>query len=148
MQRPDDYSNAFQLDCLVADDGAFTLGADLLAPAADGFALLGATRERRDIRQSAGKSIQTIASVHVYHRFWLGAACDGAALMASCQAGAASINAEYAECGVPPQPIEVLCPDYLLESCGACPEYFDCVGAATRCESDGLYNTSSSCSCP
>ncbi len=147
LSRPDDYSNAYQLECLVADDGAFTLGAELLAAAPDGFALLEAIRERREIRESAGRSLQTIAHTRVYHRFWLGASCDGAALMAACRASAELIDAEYTKCGLEPQPVAARCPDYLLESCGGCVEYFECLGTTTACEEQGLV-TSAGCACP
>jgi len=120
----------------------------VLEAAPDGTATAYFTRERRQVVASGGKSIQTIASSEVSHRFWLGPACDGSALMAACQRSAAQIQARYAECSdVAPPPLETLCPDYLNESCSGCTEYFDCRAAATRCENGGLSSTSG-CSCP
>jgi len=143
-----DIFEPYRIDCLMADDGAFTIPASVLEAAPDGTATAYFTRERRLVVPSGGKSIQTIASSQVNHRFWLGPACDGSAVMAACQRSAAQIQARYAECSdVAPPSLETLCPDYLNESCNGCSEYFDCRAAATRCENGGLSSTSG-CSCP
>jgi hypothetical protein len=46
----------------MADDGAFTIPPSVLEAAPNGTATALFSRERRDVVQSGGKSIQTIAS--------------------------------------------------------------------------------------
>ncbi|HKO89986.1 MAG TPA: hypothetical protein VJU61_02475, partial [Polyangiaceae bacterium] len=78
-----DIFEPYSVECLMADDGAFTIPASVLDAAPDGTATAYFTRERRRVAESGGKSIQTIASQQVTHRFWLGPACDGSAVMAA-----------------------------------------------------------------
>ncbi|HTV21011.1 MAG TPA: hypothetical protein VMG12_20135, partial [Polyangiaceae bacterium] len=137
-----------QVTCRLADDGAFTVPGDVLEALPDGDVLVRLARTKRGVQRSGGKSIRTWASVNVNHRFALGAACDGTASMAACQASAELIDAAYEACGVEPVPRATLCPDYIGESCIACPEYFECVGRSTTCTDQGLYNDSFGCSCP
>jgi hypothetical protein len=146
--RIDDDLVAYQIDCSLADDGAFTLPAEVMAAAPDGFVTATLRRSQRQVVSSGGKQLQTVAEVVANHRFVLGPTCDGSALVAACQRSAEAIRARYQECSdVEPPRLEQLCPDYLATACGACPEYFDCLAASTTCESGGL-TTRAGCGCP
>ncbi|HEU4578407.1 MAG TPA: hypothetical protein VFS67_09140 [Polyangiaceae bacterium] len=143
----DNYNGAYQIDCLMTDDGAFTIPEAVMAAAPDGFVTATLRRARRTSQRSGGKVIQSIAEVIANHRFVLGPNCDGSELVAACQRSANTIRARYQECSeVEPPPLEQLCPDYLATTCGACPEYFDCLATTTTCESAGL-TMRAGCSC-
>ena len=140
-------TGAYDIECLPADDGAFTLPADVMAGAPDGVARVTFRRERRQARDSGGKSMQTIASVNVGYELWLGPSCDGTAALAACQGYADSVSGAYTACGIEPPALETLCPDYLAQACNTCPEYFTCAAAVTRCD-NGLYLDTAGCGCP
>jgi hypothetical protein len=139
--------SSLEIECRLRDDGAFQVPAEILDAAPDGFVLASFRRENRSIINSGGQSVQAIAASSATHRFVLGPACDGTASMAACQASADAIATSYTACGVEPPPRATLCPDYLSEACGTCPEYFECLAQGTRCGEAGL-STGSGCSCP
>ena len=145
--RIDDLIVGYQIDCLMADDGAFTIPAEVMVAAPDGFVTATLRRTRRQLVSSGGKQLQTVAEVIANHRFLLGPTCDGSALLSACQRSAETIQTHYQECSVAPPPLAQLCPDYLATACGTCPEYFDCLAASTKCDSNGL-TVSQGCSCP
>jgi hypothetical protein len=132
----------------MADDGAFTIPDAVMAAAPDGFVTATLRRTQRQLQRSGGKAIQSIAEVIANHRFVIGPSCDGTKQMTACQRSASTIRARYQECSeAAPPPLEQLCPDYLATSCGACPEYFDCLATTTTCESGGL-TMRAGCGCP
>lgn len=140
--------SSYRVECRLEDDGAFTLPSAVLEAVPEGEVLASFSRVNRQVQRSGGKSIQTVAAVSVNHRFALGPACDGAASMAACQASAQVLDAAYEACGVEPVPRATLCPDYISESCTACPEYFECVARTTACSDAGLSVGSFECTCP
>jgi hypothetical protein len=143
-----DIATNYEIECRMADDGAFTIPAAVLQAAPDGFVTATFTREARQLLSTSGKrKFSTIAQVITNHRFALGAACDAANVMAACRSTASSVQAAYEACGLEPPTTETFCPSYLAESCLGCTAYFDCVAAATRCEGGSLTG-SSACSCP
>ncbi len=139
--------SSLEIECRLRDDGAFQVPAEILEAAPDGFVLASFRRENRSIINAGEQSVQAIAASSASHRFVLGPACDGTASMAACQASADTIAASYTACGVEPPPHATLCPGYLSQACGTCPEYFECIARGTRCDEAGL-STGSDCSCP
>jgi hypothetical protein len=142
-------NGAYHIDCLMNDDGAFTIPESVMAAAPNGFVT---ATLRRVLRGGYGgrsdKAVQVLREAVATHHFVLGPTCDGSALMAACQRSADTIRARYQECSnAEPPPLEQLCPDYLATTCGSCPEYFDCLAASTTCGSDGLTQRAG-CSCP
>jgi hypothetical protein len=144
---PNDLDNAYQIDCLLKDDGQFVIPESVLAAAPSGFVRATFTREDRQIEKSGGHALLLLGQVEVSHQFALGPRCDQPELMAACEASAQTVRAAYQKCQLMPPSVAVLCPDYVTTSCQLCPEYFDCVAKSTTC-TDAGFTLPSSCSCP
>jgi len=144
---PNDLGNAYQIDCLLKDDGQFVIPESVLAAAPSGFVWATFTREDRHIEKSGGHSLLLFGQVEVSHQFALGPRCERPELMAACEASAQTVRAAYQTCQLVPPSVAELCPDYVTSSCQLCPEYFDCVAKSTTC-SDAGFTVASGCRCP
>jgi len=146
-KSPGDLASAYQIECLLKDDGEFVIPAQVLRAAPSGFATATFTREDRHIEQSGSHSLLLVGSVEVSHQFALGPTCDHADVATACATSAQSVRAAYQDCNLTPPTLAELCPDFLATSCDSCPEYFDCVAQTTRCTEQG-FSLASGCSCP
>lgn len=146
-KSPGDLANAYQIQCLLEDDGEFVIPAQVLQAAPSGFVSASFTREDRHIEKSGTHSLLLVGSVEVSHQFALGPTCDHTDVAAACAASAERVRAAYQACNLTPPTVAELCPDFLTTSCDSCPEYFDCVAQTTRCTAQGFY-LASGCSCP
>lgn len=136
-----------QLECLMRDDGAFTIPASVLQAMPAGFASVTIERRQRDVVTSGAHSLVLEGVVYSSHRLALGPTCENAAALDACFAGAERVSAAYSECGLEAPLLGAQCPRFLATSCSICPEYFDCVAEGTRCTDEG-FTTPGSCICP
>lgn len=139
----------YNIDCQLIDDGEFVIPAEIFEVAPEGFVEAYFRRENRFIVKSNDYAILTIGSINVTHRFALGERCDGSEVVDACLRYAEHRRAKEEECSffqVAPSPLEVICPDYLAESCKGCPEYFECAIENTVCNPFLTYYIG--CSCP
>jgi len=146
-KSPSDLNNAYQIECLLKDDGEFTIPANVLEAAPTGFVSASFTPEDRHIERSGEHSLLMLGQIQVSHQFALGPICDEPNLMAACQNSAEHVQAAYEQCNLTPPSTAELCPDFVAGSCELCPEYFECVAERTRCAADG-FSLPSGCSCP
>jgi hypothetical protein len=127
-----------ELECLMRDDGAFTIPAAVLQAMPAGFASVTVERRRRNVGTSGAHSLVLDGAVYSSHRLALGPTCENGAALAACVASAERVSAAYSECGLEAPALGEQCPAFLATSCGACPDYFDCVAERTRCTEDGF----------
>ncbi len=137
----------YRINCSVADDGEFVVPAEVLEAAPEGFVTASFHRQNSFVAESAQNALLVIASVNVKHRLALGERCDGSDVVEACLRHAEYLREMHQQCSwAEAAPIEVLCPDYLAESCQGCPEYFDCVVENTECAP--LLTRHLGCACP
>jgi len=75
--------------------------------------------------------------------------CERPDVVEACLRYAEVRSAALEQCGVTvTESLDEICPDFLAQACGACPERFDCLAANTACLGDGLYLPASECTCP
>jgi hypothetical protein len=146
-KSPSDLSNAYRIECLIADDGEFVIPASVISAAPSGFAQATFIREDRHIEQSGAHSLLLLGQVEVTHQFALGPLCDRPDSLAACEDSAEVVQAAYQKCGLQAPSLGELCPDYVTTSCELCPEYFACVARSTTC-SDAGFTLPSGCRCP
>jgi hypothetical protein len=138
---PGPFLGPFELNCLLQDDGEFTLERGLFDDAPDGVVNATFARSNRFVDRSGDQSLLTAGRVEVTHRFALGAQCENEAVLEACHAFAEHYALENAECGgTYEQPLGERCPQYLATSCTGCVEYYECLLATTSCE-DGTLDT-------
>lgn len=137
----------YRIDCLLRDDGAFTIPAEVLAQAPSGFVTATFSRERAELGGPEGARLLARGKVAATHQFVLGEACPRADVLAACERHAAYVRELAARCGAPP-PAEstTFCPAYLAEACGGCSAYYDCASARLEC-GDGSLVWHSGCAC-
>jgi hypothetical protein len=136
-----------ELNCLMKDDGAFTIPAAVLQAMPTGIAYATFERSERHIVKSGARSLVLAGTVAARHLFALGSVCDGSAALDACLANAEQIRAAYTDCDEIPPSLAELCPDFLATSCDVCPEYFECLAEVTSCTAEG-FSTELGCSCP
>lgn len=142
-----DFPSSYRIDCLVRDDGEYTVPGEVLEGAPSGFLSAAFTRSQRAVQGRAGAKLLTLGTVRSTHHLLLGEACQRDEVVAACQRYAAHEASVYASCGTAaPAPLEVLCPDYLASACGGCSEYYDCHIEQLHC-SDGGPTSAAVCAC-
>jgi hypothetical protein len=146
-KSPSELGNAYHIECVMKDDGEFTIPASVLEAAPTGFVSATFTREDRHIERSGEHALLMLGQVEVSHQFALGPICDQPELMTACEASADEVRATYEQCGLTPPSVAELCPDFVATSCELCPGYFQCMAERTRCAPDG-FSLPSGCNCP
>ena len=134
-----DFGGDFEVECLVKDDGEFTIPAEVLQLVPDGIAYAYVTRSNRALQTGGGHNLLIAGEIANTYHFALSAACDRSELRAACEKYAQATVDAYTSCGASPQSFAELCPDYLFESCITCPEYFACKAEQTSCGNGGLF---------
>jgi hypothetical protein len=128
--------------CRAADDGEFTIPEAVIAAVPPGFVTGDFFRDDRRLLSSGSFTLLAIGSEWVTHQFSIGAGCQRPEVAAGCQSFADAFFA----CGEQAVPAD-LCPDYLAESCEACPEYYECRRQTVSC-SGSEPEDASACYCP
>lgn len=148
LPRLADVNDSVELECLMKDDGEFTLPADVLAKVPDGSATARFTRESRSVEKSGAEQLLVRGKVEITYHLAFGQHCERQDVLEACKRYAQHEANIFQRCGkVPAQPVERTCPAYLAESCGGCVEYFECRAKALDCGPLGP-TTSTPCSCP
>ncbi len=150
----DTLSDAFypyDIDCLVRDDGQFTIPAEVLEAAPEGFVSVRARRRSRQVVEDGDNAFLLEGEVAVEHDLAFGEPCETPEVLAACIAHVEAERELRAECGgydpALEPPMEVQCPDYLASACNGCVEFFECQTENTRCENGGVvYYSGCSCS--
>jgi hypothetical protein len=135
-----------ELECLMRDDGAFTIPAAALQAMPAGFASVTVERRERRLVESGAHSLVLEGAMYSSYSLALGPTCENAAAFDACVEGAERVNAGYSACGLEAPPLTEQCPPFLATSCNACPEYFDCMADRTLCTDEGFV-TPSGCLC-
>jgi hypothetical protein len=135
-----------ELECLMRDDGAFTIPAAVLQVMPAGFASVTVERRERRIVQSGAHSLLLEGSISLSYAFAFGPACENEAALEGCLASVERINAAYADCGLEAPALDAQCPPFLATACHVCPEYFSCMADRARCTEEGFV-TPSGCFC-
>ena len=145
---PLDVADPYQIECLAADDGEFTIPAEVIEAAPEGFGSVDFQRQNRVIAGAGDQTLTVAGVVRASYPFVLGEQCEQPAVAQACARYAAQYLSSLDECGVTELPTaESLCPDYQTQACGVCAEYYDCAAANTMCGDDGLYTYDGGCSC-
>jgi hypothetical protein len=132
----------YSILCRAADDGEFTIPEAVIAAVPPGFVRGDFIREDRRLLSSGPFTLLALGSEWVTHQFALGAGCQRPDVVAACESFADAFFA----CGEQAAPAEV-CPDYLADSCEACPEYYECRRQTVSC-SGSEPDDASACYCP
>lgn len=147
-----DSFSPYIVDCLVQDDGDFTIPAQVMEAAPDGFLWLSARRRAREIVEDGANAFLIDGDVRTEHRMSFGERCDTPEILEACLASAQAERELRQTCGdqdtsLELPPLEVECPDYLAHACHGCVEFYECSTQNTRCEDGGLVSYSG-CACP
>jgi hypothetical protein len=141
-------SESYWIDCLLDDDGAFTLPASLFdSMPLDATARIRVEREQALLSSAGARATLVVGQVAAEHHLAFGAPCDGTETVTACLEHAAALHALEESCGEEPIPVEILCPDYLAESCANCPAYFVCLTENMTCEDGVVIRRADRCSC-
>jgi hypothetical protein len=141
-------SESHWIDCLLEDDGAFTLPASLFdSMPRDSTAYVRAEREQAFVSEIGGRATLVVGRVTAEHQLAFGEPCDGTDTVTACLEHAAALQALQESCGEELMPVELICPDYLAESCANCPAYFECLTENMSCEDGVVIRRTDGCSC-
>jgi hypothetical protein len=132
----------YTIICNAADDGEFTIPEAVIGAVPPGFVTGDFFRDDRRLLSSGPFTLLAIGSEWVTHQFALGDGCQRPDVAAACQSFAQALSA----CGEQAAPADV-CPDYLAESCEACPEYYECRNQTLSCDGRGTADANA-CYCP
>ncbi|MBN1606208.1 MAG: hypothetical protein JW940_06220 [Polyangiaceae bacterium] len=146
---PMDVADPYEIECLMADDGEFTIPEKVLKAAPEGFVMASFRRQNRTVAEAGEKTLTINAVVEASYEFLLGQTCDYPEVAEACTRYAEQYLAALERCDVTDLPTaESLCPDNETQACHVCSEYYDCAAANTMCRDDGLYTYSAGCTCP
>lgn len=128
--------------CRATDDGEFTIPDAVMSRVPAGFVMGDFFRDDRRLLSSGGFTLLALGSEWVTHHFALGDECQRPEVVAAC----ASFAEAFFACGEQAAPADV-CPDYLAQSCEACPEYYECRRQTVSCSGRDPLDASA-CYCP